>query len=71
MGRPDFTAARWRKSNVSWDTNCVEVAFADGFIGVRDSKNPAGPVLTFTQGEWTAFLAGVKAEEFEIDDLAG
>jgi len=32
---------------------------------VRDSKNPAGYVLTFTPGEWNAFIEGVKDGEFD------
>jgi Domain of unknown function (DUF397) len=32
---------------------------------VRDSKNPGGPVLRFTQGEWRAFITGVMAGEFD------
>jgi hypothetical protein len=32
---------------------------------VRDSKDPAGPRLAFTAAEWVAFLAGVKACEFD------
>ena len=36
---------------------------------VRDSKDPAGPVLKFTEAEWDAFLKGARAGEF--DDLAG
>jgi hypothetical protein len=44
---------------------CVEVAFLDGGpIGVRHSKNPAGPALISTLGEWNAFTAGVTAGEF-------
>jgi hypothetical protein len=39
---------------------CVEFAFGDGAVGVRDSKEKAGPVLAFTHGEWRAFLVGVK-----------
>nr|WP_245650453.1 DUF397 domain-containing protein [Nocardia harenae] len=35
-----------------------------GRTAVRDSKNPAGPVLDFTPSEWTAFVAGVRAGEF-------
>ncbi|MCG5214675.1 DUF397 domain-containing protein [Streptosporangium sp. KLBMP 9127] len=31
---------------------------------MRDSKNPAGPVLRFTHGEWAAFLDGAKSGEF-------
>lgn len=57
---------RWRKSSFSEPTNCVEVAPAqDGGWLVRDSKDPAGPVLAFTPGEWTAFMKGVHAGEFD------
>jgi hypothetical protein len=33
-------------------------------VGVRDSKNTAGPALVFTPGEWEAFTAGVQDGEF-------
>jgi hypothetical protein len=64
----DFTGAEFRKSTRSGPNcdNCVEVAFKDGHIGLRDSKNPTGPVLTFTPDEWTAFTAGAKDGEFDI-----
>jgi Domain of unknown function (DUF397) len=41
-------------STGSRPSNCVEVAAtADGsVIGVRDSKDKTGPVLTFTPNEW-------------------
>jgi len=56
----------WRKSTFSEPTNCVEVALLpDGGALTRDSKDPSGPVHGFTAGEWTAFLAGVKAGEFD------
>lgn len=44
---------------------CVEVAVSDGVL-VRDSKDPDGPVLSFDAGEWSAFLAGCKAGEFDL-----
>jgi hypothetical protein len=67
---PDFSAARWRKSNASDSGGCVEVAYADGWIGVRDIKHPGtGPILTFTETEWTAFLSGATLGEFTLDEL--
>jgi len=65
--KPDLSGARWFKSSRSGGTKeCVEVAFLDeGLVGVRDSKNPTGPALVFTPGEWDAFTAGVQDGEFD------
>ncbi len=66
--RIDLGSAVWRKSTRSgpWTDNCVEVAFVDEAIAVRDSKNPTGPVLLFTAGEWDAFVDGAKDGEFDV-----
>lgn len=64
MPAPDFTNADWTKANASLESNCVEVAFVDGAVGVRDSKNPEGPMLAFTPAEWDAFLVGAQNNEF-------
>lgn len=59
---------RWYKSSFSDNQgqDCVEVAdLPDGGRLVRDSKNPAGDTLAFTPGEWTAFVKGVHAGEFD------
>ncbi|WP_067472184.1 DUF397 domain-containing protein [Nocardia amamiensis] len=63
----DLTGAKWFKSSrSSGSKDCVEVAFLKGgHVGVRDSKNPTGPALVFTPGEWDAFTAGVTDEEFK------
>lgn len=45
---------------------CVEVG-TGAVVSVRDSKNPDGPVLTFTRKEWIEFVRGVKAGMFDIE----
>lgn len=74
----DLSSVRWRKSSRSTNGgDCVEVAVVSGdpapashkagagaLYLVRDSKNPDGPALAFTQGEWEAFVGGVKDGEF-------
>ena len=53
----DLSGARWFKSSRSTGgRECVEVAHLNGgMVGVRDSKNPAGPALIFGSAEWDAF----------------
>ncbi|QIS24052.1 DUF397 domain-containing protein [Nocardia terpenica] len=61
------TDAKWFKSSRSSGKDaCVEVAhLGGGLVGMRDSKDPAGPALVFTPAEWDAFTAGVKDGEFD------
>lgn len=67
----DLTNAKWRKSrrsNGNGGNNCVEVAFVDDGVAVRDSKDKAGPALIFTGAEWDAFVGGVRDGEFDRKD---
>src|SRR4029077_10005452 len=73
----DLTGAPWRKSSYSSGNGgaCVEVAVVPGskegsdyVITMRDSKDPDGPVLTFTPDEWKAFTLGVQDGEFDVED---
>lgn len=54
----------WRKSTRSTDTNCVEVAARGGLVLMRDSKERR-QILAFTEDGWDAFVAGVRAGEFD------
>jgi Domain of unknown function (DUF397) len=54
----------WRKSAASAGSNCVEVAFTDESVLVRNSRDPLGPVLSFSCQEWVAFLEGACNGEF-------
>ncbi|WP_454196936.1 DUF397 domain-containing protein [Nocardia sp. Marseille-Q1738] len=62
----DLSGAKWFKSSRSGgQKDCVEVAhLGSGIVGVRDSKDPSGPVLMITPSEWDAFTAGVQDGEF-------
>ncbi|MEV7971081.1 DUF397 domain-containing protein [Sphaerisporangium sp. NPDC088356] len=60
----------WRKSTYSGSGDqCVEVALVGNAsdagvqalsVLLRDSKNPSGPVVAVTSGQWRAFVGGVK-----------
>ncbi len=41
--------------------NCVQVRRTHHrAVQVRDSKDPAGPILTFTRDAWDAFTTAIK-----------
>ena len=61
----DLPLGQWRKSSTSEGGDCVEVAQIRDGIGVRDSKDPDGPVLRFNRREWMVFLQGAKKGEFD------
>ncbi|MDT3439782.1 MULTISPECIES: DUF397 domain-containing protein [unclassified Pseudofrankia] len=64
----DVAQLRWRTSSYSNGAGgmCVEVAPLGHGVAVRDSKNPAGPVLAFSAAEWDAFLSGARDGEFNL-----
>ncbi|MCM2413903.1 DUF397 domain-containing protein [Streptomyces sp. RKAG290] len=58
MGHED---ARWFKSSYSGGsgTECVEVAGLGTSVGVRDSKQPAGPYIALCGRAWADFVASL------------
>ncbi|WP_329367707.1 DUF397 domain-containing protein [Streptomyces sp. NBC_00669] len=59
----------WRKSSYSNGSggDCVEVGDGDSAVlPVRDSKDPEGPVLTFTPTAWTSFIGALKSGALPI-----
>ncbi len=60
-----LTGAAWRKSSRSGTSNqCVEVATnLVGVVGVRDSKDPRGPVFALAPESFAAFVAAVRDGE--------
>jgi hypothetical protein len=64
----DRTDLHWRTSSFSGTNGngCVEVAFLPGGgVAVRDTKDRALPPHRYSAAEWAAFLAGVRAGEFD------
>lgn len=63
----EYPSPNWIKSSLSYaNGTCVEVAnLPGGIVGVRHSRDTAGPVLRFTPAEWHAFLGGVRLGEFD------
>lgn len=64
---------RWFKSSRSGGNGgaCVEVAFAAGTVGVRDSKEVTGgrhtgARLPFAPGAFAAFVADVKGGQYDL-----
>lgn len=67
MNAPDLSAATWRKSTYSNGSgNCVEVTTVDRVVAVRDSKDPHGPALVFSQVEWADFVSGAHRGRFDL-----
>jgi hypothetical protein len=62
---PELGGVVWRKSTYSALNGCVEIAFVDGLVAVRDSTDPQGGALIFTPVEWQAFLDGVRDGQFD------
>lgn len=65
----DVTWSDFRKSSLSGNGGCVEVAMSSfGDVALRDSKSADSPELRFNRTEWTAFLAAVHGGEFELPE---
>ncbi len=62
----------WRRSTFHRPTrlgDCVEVyQYGDGVIGVRDARYPTDLAKLFSPEAWQAFIAGVRAGEFDFGE---
>ncbi|MGY1451740.1 DUF397 domain-containing protein [Streptomyces pini] len=61
----DLTNAVWAKSELSnGGNNCLEVAFVDGVVALRDSKDVGDPdaqVLIISRKDYELFTESVRA----------
>lgn len=57
----------WRKATHSINNGqCVEVASARTAVLIRDSVDPAGPVVSYPARTWQAFLTRAKAGTLDV-----
>lgn len=57
----ELHGAVWRKSSRSGAVgNCVELSWFDGQAGVRNSRDPHGPVLVVPSTMLVTFVTGTK-----------
>lgn len=45
-----------KSSRSAGQTNCVGVNGIPGWVGVRDTKDPDGPILAFPARTWGTFI---------------
>jgi Domain of unknown function (DUF397) len=64
--RDEKATGVWRKSSTSESTGCVEIRMDVDSVDIRNSREPQGPVLSFTRYEWRVFLEGAGRGEFDM-----
>ncbi|MEU8567402.1 DUF397 domain-containing protein [Streptomyces pathocidini] len=63
----DLSGAEWVSPPGSPEKGRVEVAFLErGAVALRNSDDPDGHVLRYTEGEWRAFVLGARDGEFDL-----
>jgi hypothetical protein len=61
MSNLEINNLQWRKARRSANNGaCVELAGANGVVAIRDSKDPEGPVLTYSADTFRRFLEAAK-----------
>jgi len=67
MSEYDTSSAAWITSRACNNSACVQVAhLPGGMVAIRDSKDTAKPAHVFDSEEWSAFLIGVRAGDFDV-----
>lgn len=69
MPNTEFLSAhvQWRKSRYSDQQGaCVEVAVLNDTVGVRDSKDPHGPILTLTRTTAATLAEAIRAGDHDL-----
>jgi Domain of unknown function (DUF397) len=60
-----FGELSWRVAPRCAGGECIQIAASGDKIVIGDSKNPKGPVLAYSHGEWTTFVEAVRQGYFD------
>ncbi len=67
MPEYDTSSAAWITSRACNNSACVQVAhLPGGMVAVRDSKDITRQAHVFDSEEWSAFVTGIKAGDFDL-----
>ncbi|MFB4282078.1 DUF397 domain-containing protein [Nonomuraea sp. MTCD27] len=59
-------ALKWRAASHCSGGQCVQVAYIDGMIAVRDSKSPEKGYRLYAVDAWARFVEEVKAGKHDL-----
>lgn len=57
----------WRKSSFSQNGDCIECAYDEGYVYIRDSKSSSGVTLKIAFSEWQVFITDIKTDEIGVN----
>ncbi|MFI1968776.1 DUF397 domain-containing protein [Streptomyces cinnamoneus] len=61
----DLANATWQSSGQGRRGN-VQIAFVEGYIAMRDRRDPDVPAVIFSPGEWRAFVLSARDGAFDL-----
>ncbi|KJY43305.1 hypothetical protein VR41_03745 [Streptomyces sp. NRRL B-1568] len=61
----DLANATWQSSGQGRRGN-VQIAFVEGYIAMRDRREPDVPAVIFSPGEWRAFVLKARDGAFDL-----
>ncbi len=61
----DLAKATWQSSGQGPRGN-VQIAFVEGFVALRDRRDPDVPAVIFSPGEWRAFMISARDGAFDL-----
>ena len=62
---PILAELNWQVARECNGGSCIQVATHGEQIVIGDSKNPEGPILTYSRTEWDAFSNGIRQGDFD------